>query len=356
MVISSWGIGGEQKAAGNLIDSFISKGHKVDLITFRVFDKILPLNEQVNLIQLENKYSNPFLKNLIRIREIRKKIKKSEYDIVVGFAIIPSIITSFAGHGLAIPLIITERSNPEIYNPIYKFFRNIAYRLADGGIFQTNYAKDYFVNFKKMDKKVIPNPINLNNLPYSGLKEKRKRIVTTGRLVEVKNHSLLIEAFAIVLEDFPEYELAIYGDGHLKEKLTKQIKDLGINENATIYDATPQVLEQIQLDTLFVLPSNHEGFPNSLAEAMALGIPSISTDCLAGGPRDLIKSTRGILVETGNLNELVIAIKKCLLDQKYREELGHNALEVRDELDVNTIANYWLDFFDITIRKKIKQK
>ncbi|NUH86358.1 glycosyltransferase [Bacillus firmus] len=208
-VLSAWGIGGEQRAASNLINKLILRGHSVEMITFKMFNKTIVLNPNVKISTLEDDFKLPFLKNINRMLKIRKIIKSEKYDAVIGFAIIPSILCSLAGIGLKSIVVISERSDPRIYNGLYKVSRSIAYRLADGGVFQTKAALDYFKGLKRIKKIVIPNPIEIDSLPDFHKGERSKRIVSIGRLVEVKNHKLLIDAFAKIYMDYPEYRLKV---------------------------------------------------------------------------------------------------------------------------------------------------
>lgn len=115
----------------------------------------------------------------------------------------------------------------------------------------------------------------------------RGEIVTCGRLTEQKNHKLLIDAFAEVQKIYPFATLKIYGEGVLREKLQNQIDSLNLNEKVFLMGATNDVAKALQTADLFVLSSDYEGMPNALMEAMAAGVPCISTDCPCGGPREL---------------------------------------------------------------------
>lgn len=98
---------------------------------------------------------------------------------------------------------------------------------------------------------------------------------------------------------------------------------------------------------IFVLSSDYEGMPNSLIEAMAVGIPCISTDCPCGGPKELIVDGQdGVLVGVGNLRQLVNAICMLLNDDTNRCRLGRNAKEVTSRLKSSIICEKWKSFFE----------
>jgi glycosyltransferase involved in cell wall biosynthesis len=148
---------------------------------------------------------------------------------------------------------------------------------------------------------IIPNPINpeFNVKPFSG--KRRKIITSVGRLSEQKNQHVLIEAFSRIEKDFPDYELVIYGEGNLRETLENQIKTLKLENKVKLPGVKKNIKNEIYDCSLFVLPSLYEGMPNALMEAMALGLPVISTDCPCGGPRFLIHNYNGLLVKVNNV-------------------------------------------------------
>lgn len=346
LVISAWGIGGEQRAASILINEFISRGYSVDVVTFKIFEKSLKLNPKAKIKIIKDSNLSSILKNISRIKYIRSIIKKGNYNLVIGFAIIPSIIVSLANIGLKSKVIVTERSDPKVYNSIYKITRRISYRFADGAVFQTNDAKNYFNWLSNVKKKVIKNPIDLSLIPSRNKDKLNKRIVTMGRLVDVKNHKLLIDSFYNIHNEYYSYELAIYGDGPLKNTIESYINKLGLSDRVKIYNATKNVLAEIKDDELFILSSNYEGFPNSLVEAMAIGLPVISTNCRIGGPRDIINGSNGILVPVGEVAKMSEAIKTCLDSKQLRSKLSLNARKIKAELNSEVIANEWLYFFE----------
>ena len=111
--------------------------------------------------------------------------------------------------------------------------------------------------------------------------------------------------------------------------------------------------DRIRDVSIFTLSSDFEGMPNALMEAMALGVPSISTDCPAGGARYLIEDKQnGVLVPVKNVNALVDAMKYVLSDSAIQEKLGNNARKICDKLNPTVIYAEWEDFIiEVASRK-----
>jgi glycosyltransferase involved in cell wall biosynthesis len=341
-VISSISIGGEQRVASIITKFLTDNGHTVDMITFKTDKKKIRFDSNVNVIHLQKKR---YFDNISRISLLRKHIKKNKYDIVIGFAIIPSILCSLAAARTTTPVVICERNDPKNYKLTWKIIRRLSYKLAYAAVFQTRDAHDYFGdNFFKLSK-IIPNPIIKTNLPIRDKQNINHKIVNTARLVKAKNHKMLIEAFSKISNKFPEHTLHIYGDGPLKKNLNELVNSLGLEDKVFLHDADPNVLEKIKNSSLFVLTSNNEGFPNSLAEALAIGIPSISTDCRIGGPKDMIEDNEnGFLIPVGDVDALAQVMGKVLQSKNVQERISDESRKICNELDVEIIGNNWIEF------------
>jgi glycosyltransferase involved in cell wall biosynthesis len=118
----------------------------------------------------------------------------------------------------------------------------------------------------------------------------RRNLVTTGRLAPQKNHKMLIKAFAKIADKIND-DLYIYGEGELRAELEQLVLDLNMQNRIFLPGAVKNVADTIKSAKLFILSSDFEGLPNSLMEAMALGIPCISTDCPCGGPKMLLNES-----------------------------------------------------------------
>jgi glycosyltransferase involved in cell wall biosynthesis len=140
-----------------------------------------------------------------------------------------------------------------------------------------------------------------------------KLIGTVGRMTAVKNHKLLIEALFHVRQKIPEVNLAIIGEGELRETLAAYAADLGVSESVSLVRETKNIGYFYGALDVFCLSSNSEGMPLTLLEALAAGVPVVSTD--VGGIPEIIDSGKnGYLVPKGSAEALAERIVELLLD------------------------------------------
>ena len=173
----------------------------------------------------------------------------------------------------------------------------------------------------------------------------------TGRLVEGKGIDVLLNAWGKVVFNFKNVCLLILGEGPFESRLKERCQGLGIEKNVKFLGLVNNVRKHLAMSDIFVFPSFHEGFPNSVLEAMACGLPVIATRI--GGIVDVIKDEEnGLLVEPGNANQLADALKKLISDPEYASVLGKNALKtVRENYDINVIANRYVELYERLIKK-----
>lgn len=288
----------------------------------------------------------------------KKEIDTWKPDIVLSFMTKTNIIAIFAKimSKQKPPVVMAERANPYYTRGTLGKLRDFLCRYADGAVFQTEQARSYYKNIIKCSSVVLRNPLNpdFKVEPFQGRRE--NRIVCVGRLSEEKNQILLMDAFSEIAQRFPDYMLEFYGDGPLKEALTRHIEELSMQGRIRFMGRKDDVQVLIRNASCFVLPSNSEGMPNALLEAMALGIPSIATDCPIGGPAFIIDNNEnGILIPMNDKEALKAALIKCLTDKYFADKISERATRVSIDFEAEKVCKEWETYLQEVYREKQKK-
>lgn len=352
LLIGSLTGGGAERVVCNLANFLADKGHEITVLTVSDLQTYeIKSNVKHVVLYGESKSKLPHkVINIIRLYRMNRYFRKENVDVYITF--LPKLTRFILAQKRFIkcPVILAERADPKTFcdrsEKNRKMFKKY-YPHADGYVFQTEDARNFYkmhgINVE--NSIVIPNAINPEFIRPQYKGERRKVIVGAGRLTKQKNFSLLIRAFAEISNEYPTYKLEIYGEGPLKDDLINEAKSLGVDEKIKLQGYVQNLGDRIRDASIFTLSSDFEGMPNALMEAMALGIPSISTDCPAGGARYLIEDKQnGVLVPVKNVNALANAMKYVLSDSAIQEKLGNSARQICDKLNPAVIYSEWEGF------------
>lgn len=348
-LIESLSNGGAERVTSILANNLSCRGYDINLIILNKNENEYIVNNNINKIYLDNKqYSIKFVRVLKRIIYINKLINKLNSDVIISLSM-PS--TNF---NLILPLlnnnkkvILSERNDPKAFprSKLIRLLRTVTYKLANVVVFQTNEAMEYFSTGIKAKGFIISNPIK-EDLPNVYIGERKHKIVNFCRIDAQKNLNMLIDAFSLLYKQHNDYTLSIYGDGPLKDELKKYI-DINKIYNVNLHGYTKNIHELIVDSTMFVSSSNYEGISNSMLESLAIGLPTICTDCPVGGARMFIKPyENGLLVPVGDTNSLYEAMKELIENEELCKKLSNNAIKIREELSVDKIVNKWLNIIE----------
>ncbi|MFE2303975.1 glycosyltransferase family 4 protein [Streptomyces sp. NPDC059445] len=169
----------------------------------------------------------------------------------------------------------------------------------------------------------LPNSVPESVLPPAD--GSAKVIIAAGRLVPVKRYDLIVEAFAGVAAEHPDWRLRIYGRGDEHERLRRLIADLGLYDRVLLMGAaTPMEAEWVK-GSIAVAASDYEAFGMTIIEAMSCGLPVVSTDC-PHGPGEIIEDgVDGRLVPVGDRDALGEALRGLVRDDEWRLRAGRAA-------------------------------
>lgn len=215
-----------------------------------------------------------------------------------------------------------------------------------GFVFQNQHERDYFPQQIRERSVIIENPI-MEDLPPVNDGVYDKVIISAGRFDEQKNYELLIRAFEVFYQIKPEYELHIFGRGHMEKVYRELITRMELEDRVKVFPFSMNIHEIISKSAVFVQSSNYEGISNMLLETIALGVPVISTDCPAFGARDYIENGKnGILIPCRDQRKMVEAMVRVVEDIGFRNYARATADEMRDRLDVQQIADKYIYYAD----------
>jgi glycosyltransferase involved in cell wall biosynthesis len=407
LLIPELGFGGAQKSISNLSIEF-AKNHNVYLCVFNN-DLGIAFPFAGEILELDVKGGKNFLQKGLffwkRITQLKKFKKKHKIDLTLSFlegADYINILSRIKNEKIIISIRGSKSGDKEIKGFLgwirRRILMNNLYRKADRIVaVSEGIRKDLIENYKIKKDKIITiyNFYAINELversrerldnKHLPIFEHKNILINFGRLHVQKNFLALIEIFSLLKKDGVDSKLVIIGDGLQKDALFEYAHNKGLNisswEDKEIrydadvfflgYDANP--LKFIPHSTIFTFTSSWEGFPNSLAEAMTVGIPVMAADCPTG-PREILAPSTimnnnpikksefaeyGILMpmliepeKDERIKEWAKVIKDLLANESLRDSLKQKAQERAQYFDkVNLIAQ-WLELIETLVSNK----
>lgn len=335
--------GGAERVMINLCNQFKEHGYDVMMInSFKSSWEYNTLNKKIPHIYLEEQTpKNKILKNIHRIKELRKIIKKEAPDAVISFMTEPNIRNILASIGQKNKTIISVRNNPEsIYQgKINQILVRFLYCLANVCVFQNETAKQYFPKRVQRKSLIIANQID-KSFFEDFIRKEDNNIVSVGRLVKQKNQKLLIKAFDLI-KDKTNLNVKIFGDGDEKKELQQLVQDLALEDRVFFMGNVHDIKDSIKNSKIYIMTSEYEGMPNSLIEAMTLGIPVISTNFKGGGAKELINNGENGFLTSYSEEEIATKILELDNSEMLREKFRMNAKKKVEVFKPENIFKDW---------------
>ncbi len=264
---------------------------------------------------------------------------KEQPDVVHACAAEANFHAMIAAYLAKIPVRIAEEVGlPGQSKKARLIFRSI-YALSSAVIGVSKTVQEYLIDKNGVTPKkvkLIYNPYDMDLYKEYRIKDnvikKTIDILSVGRLVEDKNHIMLIKSFARVHEKYPNLFLKIVGEGQLRETLQRLIRSLEMQDRIYLLGYKDDIPKLLQNSDLFILPSKSEGLGIALIEAMAMGIPVIGTD-VGGIPEVIVEDqSMGWIVPNNDMKSMAKTIEDVIkLSKEEKNTITNNAKKYVEE-------------------------
>jgi len=336
-----WQMGGVEKVVINLANGLFAKSYAVDICCLDIQESssLLPkLSDGINLINLNTKrVRNSFKATYKYLSDNKPDIVFSNFNYITVVILVVSLFVRSNTKYIAIehsPTPFTNRKKFVVFSLSILMFLTY-WRLSKIITVSEGVAHSVAkrVPYAKKKIAVIYNPVfseDILNKKYEKVEEyiinqwirdKKPIITSVGRFTFVKDYPTLIRAFDLVRHKGYDAKLILIGDGVDKELIEKEVENLGISRYVFMPGFKDNPYKYIRNSSVFVLSSKNEGFPTVLIEALACGVPVVSTDCISG-PREILDNGKyGKLVPVGDAEKMAKAIIETLEDE-YTSNIG----------------------------------
>lgn len=291
-------------------------------------------------VRLVSTKSSLFFKPLIFLR-VLNTVRQYEILHVHGcswFGFLPIIMGVAAGRLFRRKTIVTYHGGDAgNFLSSYGFFVKPFLRLADSITVPSSYLQDVFKK-EGIDAVIIPNILDIERFTYVERKKLKPKFLIVKHLEAIYNVELGIRAFSIVKKHFPDAELRIVGSGSQENELKSLVKELGLSDSVVFLGAVDhrKIADIYKESDIFLNCSRIESFGMVILEAMASGLPVISTN--VGGVSSIIKDgVNGFLVETGASDDMANRILYLLENPSVAAKISENGRKTAENYSWDNI-------------------
>jgi glycosyltransferase involved in cell wall biosynthesis len=365
LVAPSLSGGGAERAVVLIAEGFLKKGHKVSVVTLAGTETdFYALPDGSHRLALNIAGKSPTIihalwNNMYRLGVLRQAIRSLQPEVVISFLDQTNILTLLALSKTSYPVIVNEQNNPVIATgELWKKLRRLTYPHSASVVSASQGVDYYFDWLPKTKRAVIYNPLMpLKDDPskinlIKDANPDKKWVIAMGRLVYQKGFDILLSAFHKIAGRHSDWQLLILGEGELRPELEDLRQSLGLTDQVLFPGFISNPFPVLKNSKLFVLSSRFEGFGNVLIEAMACGLPVISTDC-PSGPREIIHDeVDGLLVPNEDANALAAAMDRLMSDEAERQRLAARAPEVAERFSLEKVIGIWEELIAQVVKQK----
>lgn len=351
LVVHSLHGGGAERVAAALANNWTSRGSSVTVITFEPRDAIdsYPLEPGVAVERLG--LASPSANKLValwmlgkRVRALRRAIRRTKPDAVVAFVSESNVLSILSCLGTGIPVVISEHCHPEYFRigRDWKLMRRFLYPLASSLVSVSKGVQDWF-SWLRIPKHVVYNPTARFEVEprFGSTGKDRKVLAAAGRLTHQKGFDMLIRSFEPLARQFPDWNLVIYGEGPNRPMLERLVRESHLEGRIGLPGLVDDLSVRLSQSDIFVMPSRFEGFGNVLVEAMNVGLPVVSYDCMSGPSEIIDHEQNGLLVPVNDEQALTEALARLMDDPGMRDRFGRSGFEASRSFAEVPVTDQW---------------
>ena len=373
--------GGAEKVLCNIANEMTERGHEVTILCddMESGKPFYPLHDQVKFININGtgkKIAGITVPQYLKIiREVTRPIRKTflapwfpdpvgmlvhpvkairvqfvieqiKPDVIIPFFIDDMYLLSLIKE-LDVPTILMIHGSPHVslHDGLRKEKKSLT-KCHCVQVLLPGYVKSIDKEFPGIKTVVIPNTVpqvgNHETADLCRIKD-NYRITMLARLDKDKQQHLLIKAFAAIANDYPQWQVDLYGNEYTvgyEVKLKQLIRHLHLEHRVFLRGATEKPLDAMKESDIFAFPSRYEGFPLALTEAMSVGLPCVGLKSASAVNELIVDDDNGLLAEN---NEADFAAKLKLLmdDRELRIRLGANGREFVKQFAPQPIWDQW---------------
>ena len=360
-LIDTLGIGGAERQMMGLAYLLKQKGYQVDLVTYIAHDFQDVLMNRYGMTSQTLPVNNSQWSKLMAVRKYIKQ--NGGYDWVITYKGGPNGIGCLLKlMGMRFKLIVSERiTNSEVGNRRTRF--NM-YKFANYVVPNAQSQADFLsAHFPWMKKKIvtITNFTDTDTFkPAEVLPHPEIRILTTARVARQKNVLNYLDAVALFKKKANGLNVHFDWYGEVQsteldygEAVKQKVKDLGIEDIFTFHDGTKEIVDKYQQCDIYCLPSNFEGYPNVVCEAMSCGKPVVASR-VCDIPYILKENENGLMFDPSDINDIADKLLKMVsMPKEQREDWGRKGREIAETLfSRESFVNKYISLIENKAEKK----
>lgn len=362
-VLASLGCGGAERVVSILANRLIERGFQVEIVCLLYNDYYYEVSEKVKVtflqdvaaknrknekVSLDASPSNilvyPGTMSLFkRGKWLRRYCSEQKIDGVIAFTEGVYCFVLASLFGTRIKVISSERNDPKFMSWKRNLLKRVLLPTTDWLVVQTEQINRSF-NWGGLKSKtsIIVNPVreDVFNEGNRRICTKDNVIVSVARLFEQKRQEILIEAFSLLVGQFPNWKLYIYGEGPRRKELEELILRKKLQNNVFLPGTSDSILLVMQKAKFFCLSSDYEGMSNAMVEAVCLGLPIVSTK-VSGTDELIVVGKNGYVVARRDIIGLSVAMKQLMDDDEKVKSFGEYSFLLSEKFKLEKVIKEW---------------